>query len=153
MTTIAISPEIKTTDLSPAQNHRSDGAAKKMKALVYHGPGKKSWEDKPRPVILEPTDAVVKILKTTICGTDLHIMKGDVPEVTPGRIIGHEGVGVVEEAGSAVSNFKKGDHVLISCITSCGKCDYCKKGLYSLCGSREHHWPPSFRYKAFHRPF
>ncbi|MHA4740748.1 zinc-dependent alcohol dehydrogenase family protein [Dyadobacter sp. MSC1_007] len=130
---IAISPEIKTTELSPVLNDGSDGAAKKMKALVYHGPGKKSWEDKPRPVILEPTDAVVKILKTTICGTDLHIMKGDVPEVTPGRIIGHEGVGVVEEAGSAVSNFKKGDHVLISCITSCGKCDYCKKGMYSHC--------------------
>lgn len=133
MTTIATSPEIKTTELSPAQNDGSDGAAKKMKALVYHGPGKKSWEDKPRPVILEPTDAVVKILKTTICGTDLHIMKGDVAEVTPGRIIGHEGVGIVEEAGSAVSNFKKGDHVLISCITSCGKCDYCKKGMYSHC--------------------
>jgi alcohol dehydrogenase len=133
MTTIATSPQIKTTELSLAQNHGSDGAAKKMKALVYHGPGKKSWEDKPRPVILEPTDAVVKILKTTICGTDLHIMKGDVPEVTPGRIIGHEGVGIVEEAGSAVSNFKKGDHVLISCITSCGKCDYCKKGMYSHC--------------------
>jgi len=133
MTTIATSPEIKTTDLSQAQNNGSDGAAKKMKALVYHGPGKKSWEDKPRPVILEPTDALVKILKTTICGTDLHIMKGDVPEVTPGRIIGHEGVGIVEEAGSAVSNFKKGDHVLISCITSCGKCEYCKKGMYSHC--------------------
>lgn len=133
MTMIAISPEIKTTELSPALNDGSDGAAKKMKALVYHGPGKKSWEDKPRPLILEPTDAVVKILKTTICGTDLHIMKGDVPEVTPGRIIGHEGVGVVEDAGSAVSNFKKGDHVLISCITSCGKCDYCKKGMYSHC--------------------
>lgn len=133
MTTIVTSPEIKTTELSPAQNDGSDGAAKKMKALVYHGPGKKSWEDKPRPVILEPTDAVVKILKTTICGTDLHIMKGDVAEVTPGRIIGHEGVGIVEEAGSAVSNFKKGDHVLISCITSCGKCDYCKKGMYSHC--------------------
>jgi len=104
-----------------------------MKALVYHGPGKKSWEEKPQPVILKPTDAVVKILKTTICGTDLHIMKGDVPEVTDGRIIGHEGVGIIEEVGNAVSNFKKGDHVLISCITSCGKCNYCKKGMYSHC--------------------
>jgi len=104
-----------------------------MKALVYHGPGQKSWEEKPTPTILKPTDAVVKISKTTICGTDLHIMKGDVPEVTDGRIIGHEGVGIIEEAGSAVSNFKKGDHVLISCITSCGKCDYCKKGMYSHC--------------------
>jgi alcohol dehydrogenase len=106
---------------------------KNMKALVYHGPGKKSWEEKPKPTIIKPTDAVVKIFKTTICGTDLHIMKGDVPEVTDGRIIGHEGVGVIEEVGNAVSNFKKGDHVLISCITSCGKCDYCKKGMYSHC--------------------
>jgi len=104
-----------------------------MKALVYHGPGKKSWEEKPKPVIKEPTDAIVKILKTTICGTDLHIMKGDLPLVTDGRIIGHEGVGIIEEAGSAVSSFKKGDHVLISCVTSCGKCEYCKKAMYSHC--------------------
>lgn len=104
-----------------------------MKALVYHGPGKKSWEEKPKPTIQKPTDALVKILKTTICGTDLHIMKGDLPAVIDGRIIGHEGVGIVEETGSAVSNFKKGDHVLISCITSCGKCDYCKRGMYSHC--------------------
>jgi len=104
-----------------------------MKALVYHGPGKKAWEDKPKPTIIKATDAVVKISKTTICGTDLHIMKGDVPEVVDGRIIGHEGVGIVEEVGSGVSNFKKGDHVLISCITSCGKCEYCKKGMYSHC--------------------
>ncbi|MGB3079124.1 MAG: zinc-dependent alcohol dehydrogenase family protein [Saprospiraceae bacterium] len=104
-----------------------------MKALVYHGAGKKAWEDKPKPTIIEPTDAIVKILKTTICGTDLHIMKGDVPTVTDGRIIGHEGVGIIEELGSAVTNFKKGDHVLISCITSCGKCAFCKKAMYSHC--------------------
>lgn len=104
-----------------------------MKALVYHGAGKKAWEEKPKPSIIEATDAVVKILKTTICGTDLHIMKGDLPEVADGRILGHEGVGIIEEVGSSVSNFKKGDHVLISCITSCGKCDYCKKGMYSHC--------------------
>ena len=104
-----------------------------MKALVYHGPGNKAWEEQPKPAILKPTDAVLKIFKTTICGTDLHIMKGDVPEVTDGRIIGHEGVGVIEEVGGAVSNFKVGDHVLISCITSCGKCSYCKKGMYSHC--------------------
>jgi len=84
-----------------------------MKALVYHGPGKKAWEEKPKPTINESTDAVVKILKTTICGTDLHIMKGDVPAVTDGRIIGHEGVGIIEQVGNAVSNFKVGDHVLI----------------------------------------
>ncbi len=104
-----------------------------MKALVYHGPGKKAWEEKPKPVIIKPTDAIVKILKTTICGTDLHIMKGDLPDVTDGRIIGHEGVGIIDEVGSGVGSFKKGDHVLISCITSCGKCEYCKKGMYSHC--------------------
>ena len=104
-----------------------------MKALVYHGPGKKAWEERPKPVVKESTDAVVKILKTTICGTDLHIMKGDIPTVTDGRIIGHEGVGIIDEVGTAVGNFKKGDHVLISCITSCGKCEYCKKAMYSHC--------------------
>ncbi len=104
-----------------------------MKALVYHSPGQKAWEEKPKPVLLSTSDAIVKILKTTICGTDLHIMKGDVPEVADGRIIGHEGVGVIEEVGTTVSNFRPGDHVIISCITSCGKCTYCKKGMYSHC--------------------
>jgi alcohol dehydrogenase len=108
-------------------------SASVMKALVYHGPNHRSWEDKPKPVILKPTDAIVKITKTTICGTDLHIMKGDVPEVMDGRILGHEGVGVVTEPGTAVSNFKAGDHVIISCITSCGKCANCRKGMYSHC--------------------
>jgi len=104
-----------------------------MKALVYHGPNNKTWEERPKPVLQQPTDVIVKITKTTICGTDLHILKGDVPEVTDGRILGHEGVGIVEEIGSAVTNFKQGDHVIISCITSCGKCDYCKRGMYSHC--------------------
>ena len=104
-----------------------------MKALVYHGPGKKAWEEKAKPVIRDPTDVIVKITRTTICGTDLHILKGDVPEVTDGRILGHEGVGIVEEAGNAVTGFKKGDHVIISCISSCGKCGYCRRGMYSHC--------------------
>jgi len=104
-----------------------------MKALVYHGAGKKSWEEKPKPIIMDATDAIVKIFKTTICGTDLHIMKGDVPTVKEGTIIGHEGVGIIEEIGTAVSLFKKGDHVLISCISACGKCEYCKKAMYSHC--------------------
>jgi alcohol dehydrogenase len=104
-----------------------------MKSLVYRGPGKLVLEDMPKPIIKLPTDAIVKITKTTICGTDLHIMKGDVPTVTNGRILGHEGVGVIEEVGGSVSNFKVGDHVLISCITSCGKCTNCKKGMYSHC--------------------
>jgi alcohol dehydrogenase len=116
-----------------SHEENSKPVANTMMALVYHGPEQKSWEEKPFPAIIKPTDAIVKILKTTICGTDLHIMKGDVPEVTDGRIIGHEGVGVIEEVGNAVSNFKKGDNVLISCITSCGKCEYCKKGMYSHC--------------------
>jgi alcohol dehydrogenase len=106
-----------------------------MKALVYHGPGRRAWEDKPRPRILEATDAVVEITTSTICGTDLHILKGDVPTVTDGRILGHEGVGIVREVGSAVTGFRHGDHVLISCITSCRKCDYCLKGMPSHCRS------------------
>lgn len=104
-----------------------------MKALVYQGPGKKVLEDRPAPKVKSPTDALVKIRKTTICGTDLHILKGDVPTCTPGRILGHEGVGIIEKAGSGVSMFHEGDHVLISCITACGKCEYCRRRMYSHC--------------------
>ncbi|UFZ03073.1 zinc-dependent alcohol dehydrogenase family protein [Bradyrhizobium ontarionense] len=104
-----------------------------MKALVYHGPGQKSLDERPKPVVIEPGDAIVRILKTTICGTDLHILKGDVPTCTPGRILGHEGVGVVDAVGSAVRAFKPGDHVIISCISACGTCDYCRRGMYSHC--------------------
>jgi len=104
-----------------------------MKALVYHGPGRRSWEDKPRPSVEAPTDAIVRITTSTICGTDLHILKGDVPTAAPGRILGHEGVGVIDEVGSAVTGFAKGDKVLISCITSCGRCDFCRKAMYSHC--------------------
>lgn len=104
-----------------------------MKALVYEGPGRKSLEERPVPEIGAPTDAIVKITKTTICGTDLHILKGDVPTCTPGRILGHEGVGIVEKTGAGVTQFREGDHVLISCISSCGKCEYCRKGMYSHC--------------------
>ncbi len=104
-----------------------------MKALVYHGPGQKAWEDVPDAAISEPTDVVVKVDTTTICGTDLHILKGDVPAVTPGRILGHEGVGVVLEKGSAVSTVDVGDRVLLSCISACGACSYCHQGLYAHC--------------------
>lgn len=104
-----------------------------MKALVYKGPGNKVWMDKPKPELQKPMDAIIRISKTTICGTDLHILKGDVPEVVDGRILGHEGVGIVEEVGSGVQQFHVGDRVLISCITSCGKCESCKKGMYSHC--------------------
>ena len=104
-----------------------------MKALVYQGPGKKALEDRPAPDISAPTDAVVRITKTTICGTDLHILKGDVPTCAPGRILGHEGVGIVEKTGSGVMSFRPGDGVLISCISACGRCEYCRRGMFSHC--------------------
>ncbi|MBC3863340.1 zinc-dependent alcohol dehydrogenase family protein [Undibacterium jejuense] len=104
-----------------------------MKALVYHGPGKKSLDECPKPEIIDPTDAIVKVTKTTICGTDLHILKGDVATCKPGRILGHEGVGIIEKVGSSVSAFKTGDRVLISCISACGKCAFCRKQMYSHC--------------------
>src|SRR6202142_3315610 len=106
-----------------------------MKAFVYHGPGQRAVEDRPEPTIQAPTDAIVKMVKTTICGTDLHILKGDVPTCAPGRILGHEGVGVVEKVGPAVTAFKAGDHVLISCISACGKCEYCRKQMFSHCAT------------------
>jgi alcohol dehydrogenase len=112
---------------------KSETPATTMKALVYHGPGRRAWEQRPRPRIQQPSDAIVRLTTTTICGTDLHILKGDVPSVTAGRILGHEGVGVVEETGSTVAGFHRGDKVLISCITSCGRCDFCRKGMYSHC--------------------
>jgi alcohol dehydrogenase len=104
-----------------------------MKALVYLGNGKKAFEDRPKPKIIAPTDAIVKITKTTICGTDLHILKGDMPAVTAGRILGHEGVGVIDEVGAGVTAFKRGDRVLISCVTSCGACVYCRQLMFSHC--------------------
>ncbi|MFA5216790.1 zinc-dependent alcohol dehydrogenase family protein [Sulfuricurvum sp.] len=106
-----------------------------MKALVFHGPNNLALEDRPRPTLKESTDAIVRITTTSICGTDLHILKGDVPTVEDGRILGHEGVGIIEEAGSSVLNFKKGDKVLISLITSCGRCDFCKRAMYSHCSN------------------
>ena len=115
-----------------------------MKALVYHGPGQRAWEDVPDPTIQAPTDAIVKIDSSTICGTDLHILKGDVPEVTPGTILGHEGIGTVVETGAGVTTVEVGDRVLVSCITSCGRCSFCKEvrpvrfvsSLSPICG----HW-------------
>jgi alcohol dehydrogenase len=106
-----------------------------MKAFVYRGPGEKSVEERAKPELISSGDAIIKMTKTTICGTDLHILKGDVPTCTPGRILGHEGVGIVESIGAGVTRFKPGDHVLISCISSCGKCEYCRKGMYSHCST------------------
>ena len=104
-----------------------------MKAFVYKGPGQKAFEDRPKPEIKEPGDAIIKVTKTTICGTDLHILKGDVATCKPGTILGHEGVGIVDAVGSSVRTFKVGDHVIISCVSSCGKCEYCRRGMYSHC--------------------
>ena len=104
-----------------------------MKALVYHGPGQRAWEAKPKPTIRERGDAIVRMTRSTICGTDLHILKGDVPSVTPGRILGHEGVGVIEAIGSSVTSFHTGELVLISCITACGICDFCRRRMPSHC--------------------
>ena len=120
------------TTSKPATSAKVTTAAM-MKALVYQGPGKKALEDRPKPDITAPTDAIVKVTKTTICGTDLHILKGDVPTCQPGRILGHEGVGIVEKVGPAVTAFKAGDHVLISCVSACGKCEYCRRQMYSHC--------------------
>ncbi len=104
-----------------------------MKALVYHGPGRKSLDDVPRPAVEQATDAIVRITKTTICGTDLHILKGDVATCRSGTTLGHEGVGIIDSVGAGVTAFKPGDRVLISCITACGRCAYCRKGMYSHC--------------------
>lgn len=104
-----------------------------MRAVVYDGPGRKRLEQRAKPELKWPGDAIVRVTKTTICGTDLHILKGDVPTVSPGRILGHEGVGIVEAVGPAVLNFKPGDHVLISCISADGTCEYCRRGMYSHC--------------------
>ena len=104
-----------------------------MKALVYRGPGNKAVEDRPKPELQAPGDAIVQITKTTICGTDLHILKGDIATCAPGRILGHEGVGVLDSVGAGVTAFRPGDHVLISCISACGKCEYCRRGMYSHC--------------------
>jgi len=106
-----------------------------MKALIYRGPGKMALEEHPKPELLAPTDAIVRVTKTTICGTDLHILKGDVPSCRPGRILGHEGVGVVEHVGTGVTTFVTGDRVLISCISACGRCNYCRKGMPSHCAT------------------
>jgi alcohol dehydrogenase len=104
-----------------------------MKALVYHGPGQRGWDSVPDPTIIDPTDIVARIDTSTICGTDLHILKGDVPETTPGTVLGHEAVGTVEEVGAGVSTVAPGDRVLMSCVSSCGRCRFCKEGRYGQC--------------------
>jgi alcohol dehydrogenase len=124
---------MRTTEAVADQVAPGVKATETMMALVYGGPGKRTWQAMPRPIVRDPGDAVVRITTSTICGTDLHIMKGDVATVTPGRILGHEGIGVIEAVGPLVSTFHKGDHVLISCVSACGICDLCRKGMYSHC--------------------
>src|SRR5438067_5530619 len=104
-----------------------------MRPLGYHGPGRKIWDEVPKPTVLDDPAAVVRVDAVTICGTDLHILKGDVPAVTDGRILGHEAVGTVQAVGSGVKNVKVGDKVLVSCITACGTCRYCREGAYGQC--------------------
>jgi alcohol dehydrogenase len=104
-----------------------------MKGHVFHGPGQSAWEEVPDPDVMEPTDAVVRVDTVTICGTDLHILKGDVPAVKPGTVLGHEAVGEVVEIGADVRTVRPGDRVLVSCITACGRCRYCREGMYSQC--------------------
>jgi alcohol dehydrogenase len=104
-----------------------------MKALVYEGPGQKSWKDVPDPVMTSDTDAIIQVDLTTICGSDLHILKGDVPETPIGLILGHEAVGTVQEVGTSVKTIKVGDRVLVSCISACGACRYCREGRYGQC--------------------
>jgi alcohol dehydrogenase len=106
-----------------------------MQALVYHGPGQKSVEDRPKPTLQLPGDAIVRITRTTICGTDLHILQGDVATCEPGTVLGHEGVGVVDAVGAGVTAFMVGDHVIISCISACGRCEACRRGMYSHCAT------------------
>jgi alcohol dehydrogenase len=104
-----------------------------MKALVYHGPGRRSWDEIDKPALREPDDAIVRVDAVTICGTDLHILKGDVADVTPGRVLGHEAVGTVEQVGSGVRNIAVGDRVLVSCISPCGRCRFCRSASYGQC--------------------
>jgi alcohol dehydrogenase len=109
------------------------GQGTAMRAVVYHGPGQKAWEEVPKPQVTDDTDAIVRVDAVTICGTDLHILKGDVPAVTDGRILGHEAVGTVEAVGGGVKTVKPGDRVLVSCITACGTCRFCREGRYGQC--------------------
>ena len=104
-----------------------------MKALVYHGPGQRGWDTVEDPTIIDPTDVIVRIDTSTICGSDLHILKGDVPETTPGTVLGHEAVGTVEEVGAGVTTVAPGDRVLVSCISACGRCRFCKEARYGQC--------------------
>lgn len=128
---VAIDHHTEDSEISQSRHPKDECDKESMKALIYKGPAQRVWED--QPAIIEATDAIVRITMTTICGTDLHILKGDLPTVSIGRILGHEGIGIIEELGTSVLDFHKGDRVLISCITSCGRCSFCRKAMYSHC--------------------
>src|SRR5580700_7309557 len=119
--------------LPPIPHDDQQGEHAVMKALVYHGPGRMAWQEAPKPAIIADTDAIVRVDVTTICGTDLHIMKGDLPLTTSGRILGHEAVGTVESVGAGVKNVKPGDRVLVSCVSACARCRFCREGRYGQC--------------------
>jgi alcohol dehydrogenase len=124
---------MKKSDQKLSQSDNANNSEAQMWALEYQGPGKKAYVQRKKPGVVAPTDAIVRVTKTTICGTDLHILKGDLPDVKEGRILGHEGIGVIDSVGPAMTRFKVGDRVLISCITADGICEYCRKGMYSHC--------------------
>jgi alcohol dehydrogenase len=135
-TPIALEGGMTMTTMTAAADRGAPGldtTTDMMMALVYEGPGRRAWTAKPRPTVRDPGDALVRITTSTICGTDLHILKGDVPTVTPGRILGHEGIGVIDAVGPLVKGFHPGDRVIISCVSACGICDLCRKGMYSHC--------------------
>jgi alcohol dehydrogenase len=120
----------KTPDLDVS---RAPSASQTMKAMVYNGPGEKSWTDVPMATLRDATDAVIRVDMTTICGSDLHILKGDVPEMAKGRILGHEAIGTVESVGASVTSIKAGDRVIVSCVSACAKCRFCREGRYGQC--------------------
>src|ERR1022692_1825495 len=126
-------PLTRAPDSRQAGDQISSKREKLMRALVYHGPGQKAWEEVQKPQISDDTDAIVRVDAVTICGTDLHILKGDVPDVTDGRILGHEAVGTIEEVGAGVRTVSVGDRVLVSCISACGRCRYCRVAQYGQC--------------------
>ncbi len=125
--------DIRTAKDGPARSTPPTQGQPMMKALVYQGLDQKALIERPKPEIQAPTDAIVRMVMTTICGTDLHILKGDLATCLPGRILGHEGVGVVDQVGAGVTSFKPGDRVLISCVSACGRCEYCRKQMFSHC--------------------
>ncbi|MDQ3356295.1 MAG: alcohol dehydrogenase catalytic domain-containing protein, partial [Actinomycetota bacterium] len=108
-----------------------------MKAVVFHDVGDIRLDEVPDPKVREPSDAVVKLTASAICGTDLHFVRGTMAGMKPGTILGHEGVGIVEDVGSDVRNLRRGDRVVIGSTIGCGFCSYCRAGYYAQCDTTE----------------